>query len=304
MKLARSLVEALRTRITQARTGDAEATDDLAYAITRLREAEIPPPLPNGRAGVLMDLEQKAQRARETHDPAEIASLTDALLTFLDEELKEAIGGDGTPPKPAPPETPKPGDTADEDAALTERRTAAEADGYLRYAAADTSTTTDTIPPILEPAKEGNMAADKPNEDAPKPATPTMKCEACGHENALPGSAPTASSLMTEADRLAGQRLRTDNQTLRAENMELRAEKQRREMRERCQIKIREAGADGFVQIDDLVTFQEAQWPFLLGRIMGADRTYGGGEPAMPATPPPPPATRTAADVFTAALEG
>ena len=68
--------------------------------------------------------------------------------------------------------------------------------------------------------------------------------------------------------------------------------------------RFREAGADGFVQIDDLVTFQEAQWPFLLGRIMGADRTYGGGEPAMPATPPPPPAARTAADVFTAALEG
>ena len=141
--------------------------------------------------------------------------------------------------------------------------------------------------------------------DKEKP--PTLTCEACGHANALPLPARAAPSVMTEADRLLIGRLREENATVRADNLELRADKQRRELRERCSTKIREAGAEGYVQVDDLVAFQEAQWPLLLGRIMGAERAYGGGEASMPA--PPAPATlrttpQTAADVFTAVFDG
>lgn len=176
----------------------------------------------------------------------------------------------------------------DADTALNARRSTAEADGFQRYANLPTQPGT----------QEGNMAAERP----------AMKCAACGHSNALPAPVPAAtpaqeSAALTEAQakivtletqlvearKLAPatepEKPKEATALAEAERVELvtlRTESRKRQLRERAVKAIGDAEATGYVDPDELTSFEESQWPALLKR-WGGPPEYGTGQREMPA---------------------
>lgn len=190
--MLREALAMVRARVDDAATTPA-CWPDVAYALAALRETATM--ARDGRVDLLNDLERRALAAESTHDPQVLADLLQALKAFLNEEMDEALRMDAPIPEDpmqdpalsgrktaaeadgfmkysptAAEEKPEP----DADVAMNSRRVAAEADGFARYddtgAAPNPELTTDE-----PPTKEGNMAANR-----------MVTCEACGHDQALP----------------------------------------------------------------------------------------------------------------------
>jgi hypothetical protein len=305
------LLRLVRERCEQL-PDDVSAGKDLVHAFQRLRETA-----PDGeekQVKVIDDLQQKAERVQETHDPAVISDLLRALKTYLDEELREEPENEGPPPGKNQGEE-KPMD-------VLARQEAAEADDFQKYAddaEKDGGGVPDELLEMRRTAAEADEFAryadeEMPGEEAPPPPPPdeeketgygqgtlnSYTCEACGHKQEV-GMAETDEEEPAEkkddemADRIAAleaervelrQRLREARsgkdrsssrlvETERRELTLLRIKARQRDMADKAATAIEKAGAEGLIEVRELTKFTESQWPSLLKLAVSASPPRG-----------------------------
>lgn len=176
-------IELLQQRVASS------AWPDVAYGLQALRESD--PQMAKGRLEQIQDLQRRSEAVESTHDPQVVQDLLQALTAFLNEEAEEAVRDeqqDASPAEEAPMEdesegrktaaeadgflkyAPTPTEEKpekDADAALNSRRSAGEADGFAKYAPT--------------PAPAGPVATDPEDEDESEAGGKQITCEACGH---------------------------------------------------------------------------------------------------------------------------
>lgn len=78
-------------KLIQGRVAE-RAWGDVAYALQTLREAD--PEIARGRVAQLQDLIRRAETAESTMDPQDVQNLIQALTTFLDAALADALNAE------------------------------------------------------------------------------------------------------------------------------------------------------------------------------------------------------------------
>lgn len=200
--------------------------------------------LTDDRAGMLEDLNHKADAVESDHNPATIANLLSALRAFLGEEIKEAS------------------DVEEERAEKAKEKDAEEERKMAFGDKKGEENQTDEAPEEVQKSEEEKKVPgegdDNDADDAmesKKEAEPTagkpaaMLCEACGHE---------MKTGLVESER--------------AELMQFRMADRRDRKLTKAATRIREAGVVGLISPKELAAFSEDQWPTVIGLSEGRPR--------------------------------
>lgn len=231
--------------------------------------------LPDGRIGMLTDLEQKATAVESSHNPATIAELLRALTGFLGEEMKEAAAAEQEEKSHATDAKKAETEQKAQQAALHQAQAQLhqqQAELLQHEASLNQEPAKAGAKPAAQgtTAEEGNKMAEKEEEKAaPAQAAaaapgaeekapeekkemkeaekPGNICEACGH--AMPGK-------LAESERQDYMRLKLEEK----KNLRLRE----------AQTFIKESKVpDGLMAAEDLASFERSQWPTIVGFALG-----------------------------------
>ena len=298
----------IRERAASAAT-DEGALADVVYAVNSL----VPLSEADGTRisdDVITDLRKKAAAVTETHDPRIIANLLDALKAFLGEE--QAENAEEAKPKADKKSTESTESTVKEEGQPMKDEKAKEADkakaeeaksgiaceacghfpGSKKEAAESKSKEDDAMP--MEAQKKEAAGDGEPDADDEKLAK--------SKESESPVTAK-----LREAEATIAQ-LRTEGKMVEADRMELESLRMKEAQRTKlgkAHESIAEAGVEGVLDPERLMSFHESQWPALIDmarQTAGPARSYGSGQINMPS----PPTVRTpvsAVDAFNAAFE-
>ena len=264
---------------------------------------------------VAVDLRKKVDEVEESHKPETIAALLKAIRAFLgEEEIEAKTTASGA-------EASREGESTMATEAKKKEESTCEACGHKmearREEEEESKREAKREEEEEESKREGKREAkrEEEEEESKREAKREEEEEESKRESRkkkeAKKAAPPADAGEPDADDMESKRKETHKKESgldsneRVELEQLRMKEAQRTKASKAETTIREAGVDGLITTDRLMSFHESQWPTLIDFARaqnGPNRSYGSGQINMPA----PTKAREAAspiDVVNAAYE-